>query len=85
MAIPVESSSQAADRVQIELLRAAGTKGRFAKTRAITAAAISLARRAIRKQHPEMSEEEVLLEFVAVHYGRDLAEKVRRYLDDRRR
>ena len=80
MAIPVDSSSDAADRAQVELLRAAGTKGRFARMRSLTSAAISIARRAIRKQHPEMTDQEVLLEFVSMHYGRDLAEKVRRHL-----
>lgn len=80
MALPVDSSSDAADRVQVELLRAAGMKGRLARTRALTSAAIRMARRAIQDQHPEMTQEEVLLEFVAVHYGRELAEKVRRHL-----
>lgn len=45
---------------------------------------MSLSRRAIRTRHPDWSEQEVLLEFVAVHYGRELAERVRNHLIPRR-
>ena len=86
MALPVQSSNAAAaDAVQVRLLRAAGTAGRFARARSLSASVIGLARRAIRTRHPAWSEREVLLEFAAVHYGRDLADRVREQLERRGR
>jgi hypothetical protein len=40
-----------------------------------------LSRRAIRKRHPGWSERDLLLEFIAVHYGCELAERVRAHLE----
>ena len=81
MAIPVVSSSAAADRVQVELLRRAGAARRFELARSLSASAISLARAAIQERDPGSSEREVLLRFVASHYGAALARAVRRHLD----
>ena len=81
MAIPVRSTSGQADRVQVELLRSAGTAGRFARARALSESIISIARRGIRMRQPELTEQEVLLRFVELHYSRELAENVRRYLE----
>jgi len=44
---------------------------------------IELARAAIHRRHPAWSEREVLLEFARVHYGEDLAARVRVYLTRR--
>jgi hypothetical protein len=77
MAVPVESTSPAADDVQVSLLRKAGTAGRFARARSLTSSVIALARLAIRRRHPEWCERDVLLEFVSLHYGRELGERVR--------
>lgn len=82
MARPVVSSSSAeAAKLQVQLLRAAGTASRFARARSLSASVIGLSRRAIRRRHPDWSEREVLLEFVALHYGRDLAGRVRKRLE----
>jgi hypothetical protein len=77
MALPGRTARTNADRVQVELLRAAGTARRFARARSLSESTISLARRAIRERHPELSEREVLLRFVEAHYGRELAQRVR--------
>jgi hypothetical protein len=81
MARPVPSSSAAADHVQVMLLRDAGTAGRFARARSLTQSVVALSRRAIRKRHPGWSERDLLLEFIAVHYGCELAERVRAHLE----
>jgi len=82
MALPLHGlRSSAADKVQVELLRAAGPAGRFARARSLSASVIGLSRRAIRRRHPDWSERDVVLEFVALHYGRDLADRVREHLD----
>lgn len=72
-----------ADQAQIELLRAAGQGRRAALCRSLSASVISLSRQAIRTRHPEYSEREAALAFVELHYGRELAEHVRRHLQAR--
>jgi hypothetical protein len=83
MARPVSSTSPASDEIQVGLLRDAGTTGRFARARSLSRNVIALSRRAIRRRHPDWSEREVQIEFLAVHYGRDLAERVRDHLERR--
>lgn len=46
---------------------------------------MQLARDAIRRRHPDWSEREVMLEFVRVHYGAELAGRVRDYVARRER
>jgi hypothetical protein len=74
-----------AERVQIELLRRAGKARRAAMALELSAAVIGLARRAIKRSMPGASQEELGLRFVELHYGRDLAQDLRRFLDARRR
>lgn len=73
-----------AERVQIELLRRAGPARRAAMALDLSAMVIELARRAIRRNMPGASEQEVGVRFVELHYGRDLAAELRRFLDARR-
>ena len=72
-----------ADRIQVDLLRRAGVAERFRLVCSLSSTVVELSRQAIRDRHPEWSEREVLLEWAAVHYGRELAERVRRYLKER--
>ena len=83
MAVPSQPLG-AADQVQIELLRRAGTARRFALARSLSASVIALSRAAIRRRHPELDDTEILLRFAALHYGDDLAQRVRRDLERRR-
>lgn len=72
-----------AQRVQIELLRKLSVAERFEKVRALTARTVGLSKRAIARANPDLSPEEVKLKFIELHYGRDLAERVRQYLESR--
>ena len=83
MPSPHSDAHPEAERVQIELLRKATTAQRFALARSLTATTIGLARRAIARANPDLSRQEVDLKFVELHYGRDLASRVRRYLEER--
>jgi hypothetical protein len=94
MVVPMSSSSirarpadtdPEAERVQIELMRRAGVGGRVRLAASLTRTVIALARRAIRHSLPDSTEEDVGLRFVELHYGRELAAEVRRYLATRRR
>ena len=83
MGLPVHSSPARADRVQLELLRSAGSARRFQTARSLSESAISLARGAMRRRRPDLPELEILLWFVETHYGRELAREVRRYVQRR--
>ena len=72
-----------AARVQIELLRKAGATKRAALAMSLSHSVIALSRRALRERMPGASEREVLLRWVSLNYGRDLAERVAAYMNDR--
>lgn len=72
-----------AEKVQIMLLRQASMAERFALMASLSETSIQLSRRAIQRANPTYSELEVNLAFVAYHYGEDLAERVRQYLEQR--
>jgi hypothetical protein len=85
MAIPVATTSPAASRVHIELLRSAGTRRRFQTCQRLSASVTALAKRAIHTRYPELSEREVGLRFIELYYGPELARRVRRHLERRDR
>jgi hypothetical protein len=72
-----------AEMVQLDLLRKASVARRTAIVFSLSETVIELARKAIRRHEPNLSEHEVLLRFVAIHYGSELAERLR--MDLRRR
>ena len=69
-----------AERVQIELIRAASASRRFSMVRSLSQTVMTLSRRAIQRANPSWTEREVDLAFVAYHYGEDLAERLGEYL-----
>jgi hypothetical protein len=85
MVLPVASTNPATDGVQVKLLRGAGTAGPAARALALSRTVIAPSRRAIPHRHPDWPERDVLLEFAAVHYGGDLARRVRPHLERRAR
>ena len=80
---PVLDTSADAERAQIELLRRASPARHVRLTRSLSQTVVNLSRRAIRRARPELTEQQVLLEFLAVAYGEELAAKVRRHLASR--
>jgi hypothetical protein len=85
-AIPSRPADTTADveRVQVALLRAASVSRRLRLAFGLSATAITLARRAIARAHPEASSEERDLLFVELHYGLNLARALRADLERRR-
>lgn len=77
---PLRDTSAEAERVQIELLRRAGETRRFALCRSLTETVVALSRRALRERMPGASDAEVLVRWVAIHYGERLAAGVARRL-----
>ncbi|MDZ7616216.1 MAG: hypothetical protein U1E05_04380 [Patescibacteria group bacterium] len=71
------------EQLQIELLRQKTVTERMALAGNLTHFVIQLSRQAIARQHPEWTQRQVDLEWVAVHYGRELAESLRADLESR--
>lgn len=74
-------TSPQAEKVQIELIRKSSVCRRISTVRSLSQTAMYLSRRAIRRARPSLSEREVDLAFVANHYGEDLAESLRLYME----
>ena len=79
----LSDTSPDAETVQIELLRKSTVAERFAKVRALTARTVGLSKRALARANPDLSPEELKLRFVELHYGKELAERVRKYVNSR--
>lgn len=73
-----------AEAVQMELLRRMGPARRARMALRLSAQVIGLAKRHLRWQYPGASETEIGIKFVELHYGRELAEGLSRYLAERR-
>jgi hypothetical protein len=74
-----------AERVQIELIRKASIAKRFTIMEAWSQFLIEANKQSIRRNHPDLSEEEVGLIFVANNYGQALADRLRDDLSRRKR
>lgn len=70
-----------AERVQIELLRRKTPAERLAMARRLSELVVRMSRQAIARQHPDWSPQQVRLAWMEIHYGRELADQVRDYLD----
>ena len=73
-----------AERVQLDLLRAASPSQRAGLAVALTTNAIAASRRALERRSPTASEEEIGLRFVELNYGPALAAEVAAFLRTRR-
>ena len=72
-----------ARRAQIDLLRKASVAKRLSIMLSLSHTARFLSRRGIQRANPDLSKREVDLRFAELHYGKDLAEKLRTYLTER--
>ena len=73
-----------AEKVQIKLIRESSVSKRVSKVRSLSQTTMYLSRRAIQRTNPFMSKREVDLAFVANHYGENLSESLRLYLEAER-
>ncbi|MDZ4820509.1 MAG: hypothetical protein SGJ20_16205 [Planctomycetota bacterium] len=75
----LSDTSPEAEAVQLELWRNKTRAERFEIVRRLTSEMIQNSKRAIRRVHPEFSDEEVNQMFIELHYGKQLADEVREY------
>ncbi|MFH1038260.1 MAG: hypothetical protein V1789_06280 [PVC group bacterium] len=80
MNIQTYDTNSSAEKVQLDLLRQASVAERFSLARSLSRTVIRLSRRAIARANPQMNEDEVNLQFISLHYGSDLADRLRDYL-----
>jgi hypothetical protein len=82
---PLQSdTSRDAQRVQLELIRGMEPSERVVRTLRWSSQLLCLAKDAIRRRHPEFTDEQVGIKFVELHYGANLAEELRSHLARRR-
>ena len=68
-----------AEQMQLRLLRDKSPSERLGLALRLSSDVIRASKRAISRAHPELTEREVGHRFIELHYGRELAEAVRRY------
>lgn len=76
-------TSPEAEKVYFDLLRRQTPSQRLSGVCQLTASAIHRERRWLARQHPEWSEQEVALQWAAIAYGEDIANRVRQALEVR--
>lgn len=81
----MRDTSPEIEKIQIQMFRNATAAKRFARARSLSSTVIQLSRRAIRRNHPFFSDQDVKEEFISLHYGKELAEKVRRFVEDKKK
>jgi hypothetical protein len=69
-----------AEKVVISLMRKASPAKKFSQVRSLSQTMMQLSRRAIARANPNLDEQEIDLLFVSLHYGKDLADRLREYL-----
>ena len=65
----------------IEMLRRQTPTQRLSRTLYLTTVTLNLSRRAIARANPGKSKRELDLLFVEYHYGKDLAERVKKHIE----
>jgi len=73
-------TSLAAERVQIESIRAMSVGRRMSLMRSLTASTHKRAMQALRRARPHLSDVELRLWFIELNYGVPLANKVRAHI-----
>ncbi len=68
-----------AEKVVISLMRKASPAKKFSQVRSLSQTMMQLSRRAIARANPNWDEQEINLLFVSLHYGKDLADRLREY------
>jgi len=74
--LPTDTRPEA-EKVLISLF----TSKKFAQICSLSQTAMLLSRRAIARANPNLKEKQINLRFISLHYGKDLEQRVEKYLD----
>jgi hypothetical protein len=69
------------EKVLISLYRKASPAMKLSQVRSLSQTMIQLSKRALARANKNLDEQEVNLLFVSHHYGKDLADRLRKYLE----
>ncbi len=69
------------EKILISLLQKQSLAKKFSCIRSLSEIAINLSKRAIKRANKNLNEEQINSLFIEYNYGKDLAEKVKRYLE----
>ncbi len=70
-----------AERVLISLFRNASPAKKLSHVRSLSRTMIQLSKRALIRANKNLDEQEVNLLFVSLHYGKNIADRLRKYLE----
>jgi len=65
----------------VSLLKKESRAEKFSQVRSMSKIAINLSKRAIKRTNKDLNERQINLLFIEYNYGKDLVEKVKRYLE----
>ena len=77
----LDDTSPKIKEIQISLIRKAGVAERTTRMRSLSQTVVNLSRRAIARTHPGYNQREIDLIFVSLHYGDEIAHRLKSYLD----
>ncbi len=72
-----------AEKVQISLIQKLTAAQKISKVRSLSKTTILLSRRAIMRANPTLGKKELTLKFISYHYGENLANSLREFMDNR--
>ena len=81
MRVRPEDTHPDAEKAQLKLLRKATVSRRVTLACSLSQCVIDLAKRAIRRRYPHAEEQEILIRFVSIHYGAELALSLSNHLN----
>lgn len=70
-----------AEKILISLLKKESRTEKFSKVCSLSETAINLSKRAIKRANKDLNENQINLLFIEYNYGKDLAKKVKKYLE----
>ena len=76
----LEETHPSTEAIQADVFRRKTPQERFQLLTEMSDMVVSLSRRALRRANPDATDNELLVTFIDLHYGRDLAERVRKRL-----
>ena len=79
-----QDTDQKAEAVLISMLRGQSFAQKFARIQSLTETTIRLSRRAIQRQHEGLEQHSLNCMFVELHYGKELAQRFRAYIENRK-
>jgi len=79
----LHDTAKEAESVLIRMLRAKPAPTRLSDAVAASNRVAQQCKEALRRSHPELSEQEINLRFIEINYGREIAGEVRAYLGNK--